>query len=96
MKSEKVRKYVIEIALVIFLLLSIIYNKVINKKMIAIVLLVFMFISDKVIKNTKTKYTNNKEMIAILSILGVSYVAILYLIGFLTSFYAATIKFSVW
>ena len=96
MKSEKIRKYVIEIALVIFLLLSIIYNKVINKKMIAIVLLVFMFISDKVIKNTKTKYTNNKEMIAILSILGVSYVAILYLIGFLTSFYAATIKISVW
>ena len=96
MKSEKIRKYVIEIALVIFLLLSIIYNKVINKKMIAIVLLVFMVISDKVIKNTKTKYTNNKEMIAILSILGVSYVAILYLIGFLTSFYAATIKISVW
>ena len=96
MKSEKIRKYVIEIALVIFLLLSIIYNKVINKKMIAIVLLVFMFISDKVIKNTRTKYTNNKEMIAILSILGVSYVAILYLIGFLTNFYAATIKISVW
>ena len=53
MNSEKIRLYLIELALVIFLLLAMIFSDIFTRQIIAIVLLVFMAISIKFIKNDK-------------------------------------------
>ena len=51
MKSEKIRLYAIEISLIIFFLLTMIFKDVITRQIIGIILLVFMTISLKLIRN---------------------------------------------
>ena len=96
MKSEKIRLIVLQISLLIFLLFTIIYNNVISKKILAIVLLVFMVIFAKVVKNDKLKSTNSRQVLLLLTAFGVSYIAIIYIMGIFTGFYVSTVKFSLW
>ena len=96
MKSEKIKIYVIEIALIIFFLLAMIFNKVITRQILAIVLLVFMGITTLLIKTYKTDLTNKRQIILLLTGIGVIYVAVLYLIGIFAGFYNATVKLSLW
>ena len=63
MKNEKVRLYTIEFTLIIFLLLAMIFNDTITRQVTAVVLLVSMIISVKLIKTDKTKLTNNRQII---------------------------------
>ena len=62
MKGEKIRVYFIEIALVIFFLFAIIYNEVITKAILAVVLLVFMVLTVGLIKSDKRELTNNEQI----------------------------------
>lgn len=96
MKSEKIKIYVIEIALIIFFLLDMIFNKVITRQILAIVLLVFMGITTLLIKTYKMDLTNKRQIILLLTGIGVIYVAVLYLIGIFAGFYNATVKLSLW
>lgn len=96
MKSEKIKIYVIEIALIIFFLLAMIFNKVITRQILAIVLLVFMGITTLLIKTYKKDLTNKRQIILLLTGIGVIYVAVLYLIGIFAGFYNATVKLSLW
>ena len=96
MKSEKIKIYVIEIALIIFFLLAMIFNKVITRQILAIVLLVFMGITTLLIKTYKMDLTNKMQIILLLTGIGVIYVAVLYLIGIFAGFYNATVKLSLW
>lgn len=96
MKSEKIRLIILQISLLIFLLFAIIYNNVISKKILAIVLLVFMVIFVKFIKNDKLKATNSKQILILLTAFGASYIAIIYIIGIFTGFYVSTVKLSLW
>ena len=96
MKSEKIKLYVIEIALIIFFLLAMIFNKVITRQILAIVLLVFMGITTLLIKTYKMDLTNKRQIILLLTGIGVIYVAVLYLIGIFAGFYNATVKLSLW
>ena len=57
MKSEKIRLYVIEITLVIFFLLAMIFNETITRTVLAIILLVFMAITVKLVKSEKMNLT---------------------------------------
>ena len=63
MKNEKVRLYTIEFTLIIFLLLAMIFNDTITRQVTAVVLLVSMIISVKLIKTDKTKLTSNNSII---------------------------------
>lgn len=96
MKSEKIKIYAIEIALIIFFLLAMIFNKVITRQILAIVLLVFMGITTLLIKTYKMDLTNKRQIILLLTGIGVIYVAVLYLIGIFAGFYNATVKLSLW
>ena len=96
MKSEKIKIYAIEIALIIFFLLAMIFNKVITRQILAIVLLVFMGITILLIKTYKMDLTNKRQIILLLTGIGVIYVAVLYLIGIFAGFYNATVKLSLW
>jgi len=96
MKNEKIKIYVIEIALIIFFLLAMIFNKVITRQILAIVLLVFMGITAVLIKTYKLDLTDKRQIILLLTGIGVIYVAVLYLIGIFAGFYNATVKLSLW
>ena len=96
MKNEKVRLYTIEFTLIIFLLLAMIFNDTITRQVTAVVLLVSMIISGKLIKTDKTKLTNNRQIIILLSAFGILYLATIYILGIFVGFYSATVKLSIW
>lgn len=96
MKSEKIRLYVIEITLVIFFLLAMIFNETITRTVLAIILLVFMVITVKLIKSEKMNLTSNKQIAFLFGGMGIIYVAIIYFLGMITGFYSSTVKLSIW
>lgn len=96
MKSEKIRLYAIEVLLIIFLLLAMMFSDIFTRKIISIILLVFMIISVILIKTKKIKSINNKQTTILLSAFGIIYIAIIYIIGIFTGFYRATVQFSLW
>lgn len=96
MNSEKIRLYLIELALVIFLLLAMVFSNIFTRQVIAIVLLVFMAISIKFIKNDKLEPINKKQIIILLTSIAVIYVALIYILGIFIGFYNATVKLSLW
>ena len=96
MKSEKIRLYVIELSLVIFLLLANIFNNIFTRQITAIILLVFMVVSIKLIKNDKLGLTNKKQIIILLTSIAIIYVALIYILGIFIGFYNATVKLSMW
>lgn len=96
MKSEKLRLYTVELTLIIFLLLAMIFNNIFTRQVISVILLVFMIISLKLIKSDKEKYTNSRQIIILLSAFGVIYIATIYILGIFTGFYNATVKLSLW
>lgn len=96
MNNSKSIIYIIEIALMILLLLSIIFNNIFTKVTIAIVLLVFMVISKKTIKSGKLDSINNKQITMVMtSIVGI-YMILIYIIGIKSGFYNASVKLSLW
>ena len=96
MKSEKVRLYTIEITLIIFFLLAMIFNNVITIPVIAIVLLVFMVISKLLIKSEKQTLTTSTQITVLLIGIGLIYVILLYMLGIFTGFYTSTVQLSIW
>lgn len=96
MKIEKIRLYAIELLLIIFLLLAMMFSDIFTRKIISIILLVFMIISVILIKTKKIKSINNKQTTILLSAFGIIYIAIIYIIGIFTGFYRATVQFSLW
>ena len=96
MKSEKIRLYAIELSLVIFLLLANIFNNIFTRQITAIILLVFMVVSIKLIKNDKLGLINKKQIIILLTSIAIIYVALIYISGIFIGFYNATVKLSMW
>lgn len=96
MKREKLRLYVIETTLVIFFLFAMIFNETITRTVLAIILLVFMAITVKLVKSGKMNLANNKQIAFLFGGMGIIYVAIIYFLGMITGFYSSTVKLSIW
>lgn len=96
MNIEKIKTYTIEISLVVFFLLAMIFNDIITRQILAVILLVFMIISRILIKTYKANLMNDRQIILLLSGIGVIYVATIYLLGVFVGFYNATIKLGKW
>lgn len=96
MKSDKIKIYIIEIALITFLLCFVLFSGIFTKAIISIVLLVYMIIINKLIKSYKVKGRYNKKITIAMALIGIVYIAILYILGIYVGFYNATVKFSRW
>lgn len=96
MKRDNLIMYLIEISLVIFLLCCIFWGQIFSKIIIGIVLLVFMIISNNLVKSDKIKGKYNKKVTATMTIIGLIYIAIMYMLGIYIGFYNATVKLSLW
>lgn len=96
MKIDNLIMYLIEISLVIFLLCCIFFAEIFSKIIIGIVLLVFMIISNNLVKSDKIKGKYNKKVTATMVITGLIYIAMMYILGIYIGFYNATVKLSMW
>lgn len=96
MKKENLRIYFIEILLIIFLICAMLFSNVITRKIIAVGLFVFMIISIILLKTDKRTLTNSRQIIILLSGVGIIYIAGIYILGIFTGFYYSTIKLSIW
>lgn len=96
MKSEKLRLYAIELFLIGFFILAMIFNNIITRQVIAIILFVLMIISLKAIKTDKTKLLNSKQTTILLGAFGIIYISTIYILGIFAGFYNATVKLSLW
>lgn len=94
MKKDKLKIYLIELGLISFLLLTIFFSNIFTRPIIAIILLVFMVISVRLIKNNQTTDINNKKVTFFMGVAGILYVGILYFLGIFQGFYNTTVKFS--
>lgn len=94
MKKDKLKIYLIELGLISFLLLTIFFSNIFTRPIIVIILLVFMVISVRLIKNNQTTDINNKKVTFFMGVAGILYVGILYFLGIFQGFYNTTVKFS--
>ena len=96
MKSDKLILYIIEVTLIIFLLCFIFVSKIFTKIIMAVVLLVFMIIGEKFIKSDKSKGKYNKKVTIAMTIIGIVYIVMIYMLGIYVGFYNATVKLTTW
>lgn len=96
MSRDKIIVYIIEVLLIIFSLCAVLFTETITKLIIAIVLLVFMFISNKFIKSYKAKGKYNKKLTSLMTSIAIIYIISIYVLGIYIGFYNATVKFSKW
>lgn len=96
MKSDKLILYIVEVALMIFLLCFIFISKIFTKTIMAVVLLVFMIISERLIKSDKLKERYNRKLTSTMAIVGIVYLAMVYVLGIYLGFYNSAVKLSTW
>lgn len=96
MKRENYRIYILEFLLIIFLLLACVYTKAITKWTITIVLLVFMLATVYTLKNSKTKSIRSRQITILMSISGIIFIMIKYILGVFLGFYKSTVALSAW
>ena len=73
-----------------------IFNETITRTVLAIILLVFMAITVKLVKSEKMNLTSNRQIAFLFGGMGIIYVAIIYFLGMITGFYSSTVKLSIW
>ena len=96
MKIDKLVLYIIEILLLISVLCFAFFTEVFTKWIMAIVLLLFMVISEKLVKSFKLKGRYDKKVTSLMIIIGLVYLSFIYILGIYIGFYNATVKFSKW
>lgn len=96
MTSDRLRMYIIEVLLLIFSLCCIIFSGIFTKTVIAVVLFLFMIISNILIKSCRLKGKYNRKITPLMIIIGLVYIAFIYVLGIYIGFYTATVKFSKW
>ena len=96
MRSDKIRLYIIELTLIAFFLLAIIFNNILTRQIVAIILLVFMIAITQILKTDKSKLTNTNQITVLLMSFGIMYISIICIIGVFVGFYNSTIKLSMW
>lgn len=94
MKEDKLKIYIIEFALTMFFLLAIIFTNLFTKMLMAIILLVFMILSTKLIKSDKRPDIETKKITLFMLAFGILYLSLLYALGGYQGFYSAPIKLS--
>ena len=94
MSKDKLKIYAMEIVLLLFLLLTLFESNIIPKFVLAVVLLIYMFISAFLLKKRKIISIYNKQVSILLIIFGFIYLAIFYLTGLYFGFYESIIKFN--
>lgn len=96
MERKSLRIYIFEILVIVFLLLACVFDKFFTRPLVAITLLVCMGISCYLLKHNKIKSLRTKQIVILMSVFGIIFIAIKYILGVFLGFYTSTVKFSSW
>ena len=97
MKKDKLRLYILEIFLILFLIITLFSARLLSTKIaISIFLVIYAIIVKMNIKSSKTISIREKEVSKYMFIFAVLYLTLYYLIGYYVGYYRATYKFSFW
>ena len=97
MKKDKLKIYVLELFLVLFLMGTLFSNRLLtNKIIISIFLVIYAFITKKSINSIKSISVREKEVRNYMIVFAIFYLIIYYLIGYYVGYYRATYQFGIW
>lgn len=95
MKKNKIKLYAFEIFIVLFLFIALFVSKNISRKILSLILFSIAMIVRYSFKKRKIIRTNQKEVTILMTALGLLYVGLFYLLGFMFyNFQEQMIKFS--
>lgn len=96
MKKDKLKSYIFEIIICIILFFALFVPNVFTRIVLAILITIFTIIVNKILQTKRILSIYHKQATILMGLLGVAYLAILYLLGLYFGYYDATIKFSGW
>lgn len=96
MKIDKVKIYLLEIILFIFLLFALFESNIITKTSLAIILFIHMFLCIFLLKKRKALPLYHKQVSIVMIAFSILYLAGFYLMGLYFGYYDATVKLSLW
>lgn len=96
MKENVLKKYALEIVLLIVLFFTLFVSKTFPRILLAIILTIYMVFVLKLLKKRRILSISHKQVSLLMAILGALYLMIFYLMGLFFGYYNATVKFSGW
>ena len=93
---DKLRIYILELLLLVFLLFALFESNIISKTILAIILLVYMFICKFFLKKRKTLPIYHRQVTILMFVFAFIYLAVFYLMGIYFGYYEASVKLSWW
>jgi len=94
MKKDILRNYCLEILLIVILSLALFVSNIFSRKLLALVLTIFSIVCVIIVKKRNLKPTYERQVMIILSIFGIIYLLIHYLLGLYFGYYESPTKFS--
>ena len=96
MKVDKIKKYIFEILLVVILLFALFVPNIFTRKILAIVLFLYMLIVCYILKKRRIKSINKKQVTILMVIFSFLYIVIFYLLGLYFGFTKSKVMLSIW
>lgn len=94
MKKDKIKIYIFELLLIIFLFFAIFASNIFNRIILAAILFIYTIIICRIFKNKKINSIYNKQIFIWMIIFALVYVSLFYLMGLYYDFRHAKILFS--
>ncbi len=94
MKKDKIKIYIFELLLIIFLFFAIFASNIFNRIILAAILFIYTIIICRIFKNKKINSIYNKQIFIWMIIFALVYVSLFYLMGLYYGFRHAKILFS--
>ena len=95
MKKDKLKIFILEISLIVFLFFALFALNIFNRKVLALILGVYAIITSYFMKRRKISSINKKQVTALMIIFGMIYLGIFYLLGLHFGFTKSKIPFSI-
>lgn len=96
MKVDKLKKYILEILLLTIVLFALFVPNIFTRKILAVVLLIYMLVVSYLLKKREIKSIYNRQVSILLFILAIIYVVLFYALGLYFGFTKSKIILSIW
>lgn len=95
-KKDKLKIYTVEVLLLVILFFALFVPNIVNRKILATIILIFAVVTNKVIKKRNIDSIYKNQVLIIMIVAAVVYLVAFYLLGLYFGYYKATVTFSLW
>lgn len=96
MKRNELKIYLLELVLIFILLFALFASSIIGRELLGLILLIYTFAVYQVFKKKKVHSIYNRQVIILMILIGIVYVALFYLMGVYFGFVKSKYIFSLW